>query len=171
MISLVAIALLMSCLARAAGGGLVKLPPKLGFLPELSFGSVFGLVVFIKFGFWWGIASWLWSYGWMETGHNTAFDMGSNPSLAQSGVKHPLSYAIDPLCRWAGQPLGGKFYCWAFMGLKGALIGLPVFPAGFLLAFLWPASYAAGHVFKPGSLVGEFFSGAAAGLVIWLTAC
>lgn len=172
------IAFLMAVLARASGGGLfaTSLPDKLGFLPELAFGAVFGLVFHMEHG---GLLlpllAAVWSFLWMETGHGTAFHMGRRPSEALSGRKQTLSVVIDPLCRAVGAPLGGKFYGWAFMGLKGALIGLPVAPAGLLLAVLWPLAYFVGMylLWEPEEDngrgdVAELLSGAFAGLILGL---
>lgn len=170
---------LMAVLARAAGGGLfaTRLP---SFLPEVLFGLFFGVVFHMLHGG--GTLAFLvaaaWSYGWMETGHGTAYTMGRQPATAQSGRKQTLSRVIDPLCAAVGAPLGGRFYCWAFMGLKGALIGLPVAPAGLLLAFLWPAAYEAGWALTErfpalrarfaATELGEWLTGASAGLILAL---
>lgn len=164
---LIVLLMIMAVLARASGGGIWSLPNSLSRLPEIAFSAVFGLAVFSLFGGAAGLIAWIWSYAWMETGHGTAFHMGDRPQDAQGGRKQFLSPVVDAACEARGWPLGGWQYCWLFMGLKGALIGLPVAPAGLLLAFLWPASYWIGRKFKSGALC-EFLSGACAGFVIWV---
>lgn len=155
---------LLSILARASGGGLfanLVFP----FLPEMMFGFVLNLAL-LKGGHWimYIIAS-LVSYGWMETGHGTAYMMGKDPSLAQSGRKETLSPLVNSICLLFKKPLGGAFYCWIFMGIKGFLIGftLPVY--GALLAVLWPLSYYIGNRIFNRNDVAEYLSGLSAGLV------
>lgn len=157
----------MAILARASGGGIVKLPSMLGWLPEATFGLSFGFAVFLYHGTLLGLLAGAWSYIWMQTGHGTAFSMGERPQDAQSGRKQFLSPVVDWVCAKLRQPLGGAFYCWLFMGLKGLLIGLPVAPAGLLLGILWPLAYFIGRKVKISALC-ELLSGACAGLVIWL---
>src|SRR5665213_1409720 len=43
---------------------------------------------------------------WFQTGHATAFDMGTTPSVAQSGRMEELSYVINPLCNLLHIELG-----------------------------------------------------------------
>lgn len=112
----------------------------------------------------------------METGHGTAYTMGRLPATAQSGRKQTLSWVVDPLCKAVGAPLGGSFYCWLFMGLKGLLIGLPLFPLGLVLAVLWPLAYEIGWFAtersgkirsKMGATeIGEWITGGFTGLII-----
>ena len=166
--------LLMAVLARMAGGGkIIPMPKVCDRLPEFLFACSFGATAYC------GIqclvlaaAALAWSYCWMETGHGTAFHMGRRPDIAQSGRKQFLSLPIDALCKALKKPLGGRFYCWAFMGLKGLLIGLPAAPFGLLLAFLWPMGYEVGRRLqdtgKTGSQWCEYLSGGAAGLVVSL---
>ena len=163
MLLLLGLVLLMACLARLAGDG------ALGGIPEMLFGVVFGIAC----GWPWGILGAVNSYIAMETGHGTAFQMGYKPQDALTGRKQRLSFIIDPLCKLFHQELGGKFYCWSFMGLKGLWIGLPVL--GWELAILWPLSYFVARWAFYNGLIGlktsgwacELLSGACAGLVIW----
>lgn len=185
-----------ACLGRAAGGGLGAeklnkkgavdelgrdkggiMPFSLSMLPEILFGAVLAVPVAFAWGFWAWLAAAAWCYLWMETGHGTAYTMGRNPNIAtkidpKTGKvrKQRLSYVVDPICRLLGKPLGGTFYSWLFMGLKGFLIGLPFFPFGLTLAFLWPASYEYGmrlrekRWVKEHNVPAEFLSCAFAGL-------
>lgn len=170
MLTAIIIIAIMATLARLAGGGLFasKLPAK---LPEILFALPFGYVMVMHTAnMYWGLATWLWSYIWMETGHGTAFHMGFKPEIAQGGRKQALSRFIDPVCNALGYPLGGKLYCWLFMGLKGLLIGLPVAPWGLALSFLWPLGYWLGRMIGNRHGAIEWISGAFAGLVIYLSA-
>jgi hypothetical protein len=186
--------IIMAALARASGGGLGAhllnkkgavdeqgrdkggiMPVNLTMLPEMIFGVFMAVPAALEFGLFGWLAGAAWVYGWMETGHGTAMHMGKMPKEAQSGRKQTLSVIIDPLCKAAGSPLGGVFYCWAFMGLKGALIGLTAPFWGFLLAVLWPVSYFVGNYLwfdeKTGygrGEIAEFLSGGFAGLVLFL---
>lgn len=169
-IALVVLILWQAIAARAAGGGIFK---NLWRVPEILFALPFGLAAFALSGEWWlGLLGAVWSFLWMETGHGTAFWMGYQPKDAQSGRKQFLSPVVDAVTRAAGRPLGGVFYCWVFMGLKGFLIALPCGWWAFLLAFLWPAYYQIGRELqvkgwvKDGA-VCEWLSGGAAGLVVW----
>jgi hypothetical protein len=186
----IAVVLLMAALARMAGGGLGAhilnkkgavdslgrdkggaLPYNLTFLPEVAFGAVFGVMFDFKHSFhgwehFYAIAAAGWSYYWLEAGHGIAMHMGRRPRLAQGKRKQRLSFIIDPLCRAIGAPLGGLVYCWAFMGLKGLLIGLPAAPFGLLLAFLWPAAYHVERHYIRDFKWSEYLSGGSAGLVI-----
>lgn len=119
-------------------------------------------------------AVFLGTYFALEAGHGTAFKMGKDPATAQSGRKQDLSFFIDPICKLIRAPLGGLVYCWLFMGLKGLLIGLSLFPAGLSLAILWPGGYqigslAIGTKIKPvGTELAEHLTGFAFGLILVL---
>lgn len=164
---LIGLALLMALLSRAAGGGFVKAEGWRGRIPEALFAFMIAAAVCSQFGIIAGSFALGWSYGWMETGHGTAFWMGQRPEDAQSGRKQFLSPIVDLICDQLGKPLGGSFYCWTFMGLKGLLIGLPLAPAGIMLALLWPASYWIGRKLNNAALC-EYLAGASAGLAIFL---
>lgn len=153
---------------RIAGSGDIG---NSSFVGGALIASYFGLIVgFHHSSILWGITASFWVYGWFQTGHGTAYDMGSNPSVALSGRKAPLSYVIDPLCKALGKPLGGVFYCWVFMGLKGFLMHLPLGPWAILMAIQWPAAYWVGNCLVPktidGEMVAELLSGAFSGAVL-----
>lgn len=171
----------MTATSRLSGGGLGadRLPKHLSRLPEILFGAGFGTTIFVTSGNWFPAAlAAFWAFAWMETGHGTAYTMGRNPALAtridqKTGKprKQTLSIVIDLLCDIFRQPLGGAFYCWTFMGLKGLLIGLAAFPFGIGLAILWPLAYEIGWRIKRGgaaTTIGEYISGFFAGLVLFL---
>lgn len=88
-----------------------------------------------------------WGLAWraIELGHGTAYHMGRNPKLAQGVRKQSLSVLVDPLCRALKQPLGGTFYCWTFMGLKGFLIHATLGWFALLAIVLWPSVYYVGQ--------------------------
>lgn len=173
MLSTFALILLMAVLARASGGGIIRLPDAMGRLPEILFAVPFGLCLMTENVWATFLYGWVWSYWWMETGHGTAFAMGRAPEGALSGRKQFLSPPIDWLCKVTGQPLGGRFYCYTFMGLKGLLLGAPAAPYGLALAVLWPVSYDLGRWLESKKLPGNFewselISGGCAGLVVSL---
>lgn len=171
----IAIALLVvyqAIAARAAGGGIFK---NIGRIPEILFALPFGLAAYAWSGepMVAGLGA-VWSFLWMETGHGTAFWMGYCPSDARGERKQFLSPVVDAVTRAAGRDLGGVFYCWVFMGLKGLLISLPCGPWAILLAFLWPAAYQVGRYLQyndkvEGGALCEWLAGGAAGLVVGLS--
>lgn len=113
------------------------MPFKMTILPEI----VFGLITAVAVG--WGrsllvfFAAWINTFYAFNTGHGTILD----PREAVRGRKQFLSRIVDPLCRLFRQPLGGAFYHWVFMALKGLWIGAFIFPYGLPLGILWPACY------------------------------
>lgn len=135
---------------RQVGGGPlgVKLQPK-GLAPLLNGVIVLPIVisVLVHFGILYAIAALFWSALWLNTGHATAYDMGRDPSIAQSGRKEFLSHVVDPICNLLGWPLGGTKYCWLFMGLKGLLVGLPTLIVAPLFVVLYPLGYDLGYRF------------------------
>lgn len=173
----IALAVFFSLLAHFAGGSLGAhklnkkgavnpetgkdyggvMPFKMTLLPEI----VFGLLTAIAVG--WDRSLLVFALAWINTffafntGHGTILD----PREAVRGRKQFLSWVVDPLCRLFRKPLGGAFYHWTFMGLKGLWIGAFIFPYGLPLAYLWPAAY---RYFKGGNK--ELASGAAFGACI-----
>lgn len=161
----------MAITSRMAGGGVC--PQRPAQLSEILFALPVGIAAGMAHGLWCGLACWVWSYAWMQTGHGTAFHMSTGENEAAAGRKEFLSPVIDPLCRVLGQPLGGSFYCWAFMGLKGLLIHLPLGLLALPGAVLWPACYFIGNRVLPkllpsvdGAEVAEYLSGASAGFLV-----
>lgn len=163
----------MSALARASGGGLGahildarkdggKSPFNLTWLPEALFGLCIGLATGYEYGWLWTLPAFAWSYIFMQSGHGTFYNMqgwqSSNPDRKQT-----LEYVVRPVFNLFGWSIYTPRYSWACMGLKGAMIGLPLFPFGLLLAFLWPLAYAIKD-----SELGEWLSGAFTGLCIVL---
>lgn len=148
-------------LARIAGAGA---------WPRHTAELLFGIAITYPlhaYGIWAWVFAALWSFAWMETGHGTAFHMGQRPDIAIKGRKQFLSPVVDRICSLMNKPLGGSFYCWLFMGLKGLLIGLPLGLAGCALTVLWPLSYWIGRKVNNGALC-ELLSGACAGAVACL---
>lgn len=160
----------MSAMAHICGGGILTVPPALKKLPKLLFGVMFGVASYHLHGeLWLACAAAIAASFWMNTGHGTAYEMGFDPAIAQSGRQEFLSPIVDPITKAAGRPLGGVFYCWLFMGLKGLLMGITVAPFGLLLAVLWPLGYRLGEWTLKMGLTWDFeeiISGAFAGLVI-----
>lgn len=162
----------MAAMARASGGGLfaVWLRDKLGSfggrVPEILFAAPFGMAAWQASGsVWCGLASWVWSYLAMETGHGNAYHMGFTeknfPDRWQT-----LDYIVRPITSRLGFAPRSAGYCWVFMGLKGLFIGLPAGLPGLALAVLWPASYYASFRFTRSSELAEWLSGGSAGLLI-----
>lgn len=185
---------IQSITARMAGGGLgaQKLPEWLTWLPELFFALAIGAAIYVghpegirlafdipyvlKLDFYLTrdgatALSSTWSYLWMQTGHHTAYHMTLNPAAALER-KQTLSVIVDPICKLLNQPLGGTFYCWLFMGLKGVLIHAPLGLFALPAAVLWPLAYYLGRKVIPryfprfdGGAAAELFSGAFSGLL------
>ncbi len=159
--------------ARIAGGGFAPHPSGVG---EALFAIQFAVaMIFAGINPWSAFLLGFWVLLYFQTGHGTAFHMGADPQVAQSGRKAPLSFIVDPACRAISAPLGGSFYCWSFMGLKGLLIHLPLGLWALAGAFCWPFSYWFGNRFivrhfngrVDGEAVAELLSGALSGLVLW----
>ena len=78
-----------------------------------------------------------------------------------------LDKIVIPICRLFGWEVQGTEYSWVFMGLKGFLIGLLLFPYGLILAVLWPLSYYIGlRLVPPQWGLHEWLSGAGVGMVV-----
>jgi len=169
---------IMAVLSRMSGGGLVPkwLP---SFVPEIVFGLVFAACAWFQHGWVWALVAFLLAWRGIELGHGTAYTMGRNPSLAQSGRKQFLSFFVDPICKHFNKPYGGVFYSWLFMGIKGLVIGLATLSfAGLFLAVLWPLAYEIGwklqekfpkirqYIFATST--GEYLSGAFAGAILYM---
>lgn len=153
---------LMAALARASGGGIGAhhlSRYNLTWLPEAVFASIIGIVAAMEHGYLHGIVSALAAYIFFQAGHGTVYGMkgwqSSNPNRIQT-----LERPIRPIFNLFGWSIYTPAYSWAVMGFKGLLIGLPIFPFGLPLSFLWPASYLAGHE------KGEWLSGASVGLCL-----
>lgn len=176
-------------MARTAGGGIW--PGRPGGVPEWLFSAPIAYVFYLHFPLAYlalsldgtaalHIPAWIlslaWTFGWMQTGHGTAFGMGSNPDEAKGTRKEDLSFVIDHLCGLFRQPLGEAFYCWTFMGLKGFLIHLPLGWYALPAAVMWPGAYWIGNNiirgrFHPkidGNTIAELTAGACSGLLVAL---
>ncbi len=137
-------------------GGIM--PINLTFLPELLFGMVIGFCAVQCFenlgldvGFKWTFLIWVacsaWAYIWMQTGHAAILPWDKADKRATRSRDNTLTPVVHFLCKITGITYisGGKYteaYVWAFAGVKGFLIGLPV--GGFALAGLWPLGYEIG---------------------------
>lgn len=162
----------MAILARAAGGGLfaTRVPSA---TPEMLFGLAMAAPVFAAGHTLLGIAAAVWSYAWMETGHGIAYHMGRVPDQPPSR-RQTLSTVMDWLEPRLGLVRYSRAWCWVFMGIKGALIGVPAGALGAaLLAILWPAVYDLGWSLRDKSRfqpteIAEWLSGACAGFAVSL---
>lgn len=167
----------MAALARASGGGLGAhildkkghkkglMPFGMTWLPELLFGLVIGCAVAYQHGIVWLLPAAYWSYFMMERGHGTVYQMNGWQS-SDPNRKDSIEIPIRPIFKLFGWSIYHPSYSWACMGLKGFMIGLPLFPFGALLAVLWPLSYAVKN-----SIWGEYLSGAFTGLCLVLYLC
>ena len=156
--------IIMSIFSRMSGGGLgARHLPK--GLPELLFGFCFAINAYVHFGPIVSILAWIAALLFMQTGHGTAFHMGRHPEYAIDR-KQFLSSFVDPLCRFLKITIGSAAYCWIFMGLKGALIGISGGYQGLLLGILWPLSYEISWRLRNGTALGEWLSGVSAGMIL-----
>lgn len=188
--------ILLSLLARASGGGLGAhvlnkkgeidqatgldkggvMPFSLTMLPEILFGLCLASpLLFTGHWFLWLLVGG-WRYAWMETGHGIAYHMGRVPDQ-DPNRKQRLSVVVDWLAPKLGLQPFTRAWCWLFMGIKGFLIGVGCFPAGSLLAVLWPLAYDLGWTLKERGHIddmeatefAEYCSGAFAGVVLGLS--
>lgn len=99
-----------------------------------------------------------------STGHGRFFAMQGantndpNPEWIEKHIVLPL-YHGDIM-----KPL----YSWVCMAVKGALIGLPIFPYTLFTAAAWPLGYAIGMKYFKSTAFGEWFSTIAAALTLLL---
>jgi hypothetical protein len=166
--------------ARQHGGGTVgtwlsNLPIDLGrVVSTLLFALPIALCV-LHFGWLYFVIALAWSSLLFNTGHATAYEMGSDPAVAQSGRMETLSYIINPICNLLGIELGGTLFCWIYMTTKGLLFSLPLLKFAPLAAILYTCGYALGYkVPLPASwqtFSSEWYSGALVGLVVLLVLC
>lgn len=184
-------------LCRMAGGGLGahilnekgyqggKAPFNMTFLPELILAGLIGqyagahvpAITFESMGYQVtlakGLIGTIIAYLGIQTGHAVAYTMGRNPDIAKMQT-NTLCKIVNPIANLFKLERGGRAFSWIFMGLKGAIIGLAVAPAGLLLAVLWPLAYDIGRILRErgyvtsGTKVGEYLSGAFIGVVLCL---
>lgn len=168
-----ALIVIMAILARQSGGGLGAkyLPRSLTWLPEalfavpIGYAGAVGMMHMTDADFPPPIAfaaACVWSYLWMQTGHGTVLQWGSDPSKAV-GRAQTLTPVINWIAARLGLTVGDVGYCRLFMAVKGFLIGLPA--GGLPLAFLWPLAYEIGVRLRRHE-VSELLSGAFAGALV-----
>lgn len=95
------------------------------------------------------------TYFGIQVGHGNVYNMGTSPDLPDS------PRGLDRYFGWLGRIFGkprSAPYCWCLMGMKGLWIGLPIFPFGLALAFLWPWSYYISFTRWRDSLPAEWIS-------------
>lgn len=170
----IALIIIMAILARQSGGGLGAqyLPRSLTWLPEALFAVPLGYAGAVGMMHMTGsdfppplafaVAS-VWSYLWMQTGHGTVLQWGSDPSAATGTRTQTLTPVINWMAKRLGLTVGEVGYCRLFMAVKGFLIGLPA--GGLPLAFLWPLAYEIGVRVRRHE-VSELLSGAFAGVLV-----
>jgi hypothetical protein len=157
------IVLVMALLARAAGSGW-----KINAFASAAFGLPFAAAVYHATGYpLLAIAAWGWAWVMFNTGHGNAYHMGFEEH-SYADRPQTLDKLVRPVTNQLGLKPRSAGYCWAFMGLKGLLIGLPLLPFGVLLAVTWPLSYYLSFRFTKSSELAECLSGASAGAVICL---
>lgn len=163
--------------ARQHGGGNVgvwlnNLPIDLSGLCGIFFVLPIAAYFGLHLGWFYFVTSLVSSYFFFNTGHAVAYDMGNNPSIAQSGRMETLSYIINPLCNLLGIELGGTLFCWIFMLIKGLLFSIPLLNFAPLAAFLYTLGYSLGYKYPLpsswGTFSSEWYSGAGVGLATTL---
>lgn len=188
-----------SAFARMAGGGLgANHLDKKGHIDEATGKDTGGVIPFISLSWLpevlfavalalcvhgdtiWTVLAAISIWGGIETGHWDSFSM--RPVDTTTGRKRPRLFPIAKwICERFGQEVDTPFYRWTLMGLKGALVGIPLAPAGLLLIFLWPALYEFGAIarengffkkypnFPTGTEFAEYATGAVAGFLALLS--
>lgn len=151
---------LMAFLARACGASWK--PPG----AEWVFALPFGVVAYLLAGNpLLAVIGYFVTYLGMQLGHGNFYKMvGVNPTRDNP---EKIEKLIRPIFTKLGGKLYNPFYSWVCMGVKGLIIGLAAFPFGFTLAVLWPLAYWLGWRIWNGTLMGEWLSGAFAGLVLY----
>ena len=175
--------ILMSCfamLARAAGGGLFAptLTEKLGSfgsqLPEFlwALGGLLPLSAVLPSMAWFVTLPILVGVYWLHylsinTGHGNTLEKNAD---RDQGLTKVVDWLADKfkVSKTKSDGKMSKWYSRLFMGVKGFLIGVPLFPFGIFLAIAWPFSY---EYFrnKDRHDLTEYVSGAFYGLSLALT--
>lgn len=136
------------------------------WLPEALFAIPFGFYVADQIGGFagelGGLIAFLWSYGWMQTGHGAVLAWG-NPNPER---EHTLTPVVNWLADYFNIDRGGVGYCRLFMAVKGFLIGVPTGPGAIVTAILWPAAYEIGYRARWHHGFTEALTGIAAALAI-----
>lgn len=126
---------------------------------EWMFAVPFAAVSYTLFG-WWGILGLVTTYLGMQLGHGNFYHM--------EGVSNPdKPEALEWLARKLWSDINSPFYSWLCFGIKGALIGLAVFPYGLALIPLWPLAYYLSWKYWNATAPAEWLAGGFAGLVLW----
>ena len=102
----------------------------------------------------------------LASGHGRFYAMNGanindpNPEWIETAIAQNLYYG----------DITKPAYSWLCMGIKGAIVGLAIFPFGALLAILWPASYYIGtRYFNGDTAPAEWLRGVCCGLLLILT--
>lgn len=78
----------------------------------------------------------------LETGHGLALDMGrSQYSTADDDRRQFLLPVVNLVNRWFKYSWQSREWCLLFFAVKGAFIGLMLFPAVLVLPWAWRKSY------------------------------
>ena len=156
---------LMAFLHYWAGGNIFPLPKKFSWLPEATMGLIIAGAVSFHYGNWWIFAPVaVFSFFMINLGHGTIYKMTGWQS-SDPNRKQTLECVVRFFYRG---DIHKPLYSWLCMGFKGLLIGLPLFPYGLSLAFLWPLAYYLGNVQLGHNKYAELISGAILGVVIAL---
>lgn len=151
---------LMAFLARACGASWK--PPG----AEWVFALPFAVVTYVLTGNpLLTIVGYFVTYLGVQFGHGNFYEM---KGLRARGNLEKIEKVVLPIYEKFADPRA-PFYSWVCMGVKGLIIGLAVFPFGLALAFLWPLAYWLGWRFWNGTVMGEWLSGAFAGLILWVS--
>jgi len=96
----------------------------------------------------------------MQLGHGNFWLMegAANPDKPEK---------LERLVRVFYNNTDSPLYSWACFGVKGALIGLCVFPYGLALIPLWPLAYHLSWKYWNATEPAEWISGGFAGAVLW----
>ncbi len=165
-----------------------KMPVNLSSLPEIVFALIVGGVaslvpnlvellgidVPLYANIIYGLLSAVWAYAWMQTGHGVVLPWARAITDPVEHEKYrvrtqTLTPVVDLLAKLLGIEKDGPDglrslnYCRLFMGVKGALIGLPILALP--LAILWPLSYEIGVRVKKHE-VSELLSGTFLGICL-----
>jgi hypothetical protein len=157
---------IMAGLSRLCGWG--GAPKALSGVPKILWGLAIAIAVaYHTDSALFFLIAWVWSWFFMKAGHGNAYHDGTEKDAFPDRFQKPIDYVARPVCNLLKWEIRGTAYCRLFMGFKGLMIGLPLFPFGLALAVAWPLAYAISfRVLKQKSMPAEWMSGAAAGLAI-----
>lgn len=130
----------------------------------LAFTFSFGYAAFTLHGIYFAPLALVTLFG-LSTGHGRFFVMQG----ANLNDPNPEWIEKNLVLRFYKGDITKPLYSWVCMGIKGLMIGLPVFPFGIALGLLWPAAYVVSNKCFKTTAIAEYLTGYFAGVIICLS--